>query len=151
MSTLVDATEGIWDSKKSGSLSKALNEYYDTPPETAHHPDLKPVLEILDLARTRNLPDLETALALWERKNGGSLIAKARAEAREPFLGKTPNVGLSDRQGNHNGQFKSFTENTIKEMAAGRRAIPREWVDVHGTIDLNKVPAHLRHLIKMED
>lgn len=151
MSGLVDATEGIWDSKKSGSLSKALNDYYDTPPDAAHHPDLKPVLEILELAKTRNLPDLETALALWERKNGGSLIAKARAEAREPFLGKTPNVGLSDRQGNHNGQFKSFTEATIKEMAAGRRAIPREWTDVHGTIDLNKVPAHLRHLIKMED
>jgi hypothetical protein len=151
MTTLIDSTEGLWDSKKSGPLAKALHEYYDTPADAAHHPDLNPILEILEIARTKNLPDLETALALWERKNGGSLIAKARAEAREPFIGKAPNVGLSDRQGNHNGQFKTFTEATVKEMAAGRRPIPREWTDAQGTFLLDKVPAHLQRFIKMED
>lgn len=150
-SAIVDMTEGLWDSKKSGPLSKALNEYYDSPADAPAHPDLKPILEILDLAKTKNLPDLETALALWERKNGGSLIAKARADAREPFVGKAPNVGLSDRQGNHNGSFKSYTEAHVKEMIAGKRTIPKEWVDVQGTFDANKVPSHLRHLVIAED
>lgn len=141
---LTDGVEGLWDSKKSGPLSKALQEYYATDGE--FHPDLKPILEIIDIAKTHNLDNLEIALAYWERKNGGSLIAKARADAREPFLGKKPNVGLSDRQGNHNGQFKSYTEASLKERADKGQGFPPEFLDRDGTVNINKMPVHLRHL-----
>jgi hypothetical protein len=146
---LADGVDGLWDSKKSGPLARALSEYYET--DGAYHPDLKPIVEIIDIAKEHKLDNLEIALAYWERKNGGSLITKARNEAREPFIGKRPNIGLSDRQGNHNGNFKSYTESNVKEMASGRTPIPASWTDGHGTIIPDKVPSHLRQYILIED
>jgi hypothetical protein len=146
---LADGVEGLWDSKKSGPLARALSEYYATDGD--FHPDLKPIAEIIEIAKDHKLDNLEIALAYWERKNGGSLITKARNEAREPFIGKKPNIGLSDRQGNHNGNFKSYTEASVKEMASGRAPIPASWTDGHGTIIPDKVPSHLRQYILIED
>jgi hypothetical protein len=146
---LADGVEGLWDSKKSGPLARAMSEYYATDGD--FHPDLKPIAEIIDIAKEHKLDNLEIALAYWERKNAGSLIAKARAEGREPFIGKKPNIGLSDRQGNHNGTFKSYTESNVKEMASGRAPIPASWTDGHGTIIPDKVPSHLRQYILIED
>ena len=146
---MADGVEGLWDSKKSGPLAKALSEYYATDGD--FHPDLKPISEIIEIAKEHKLDNLEIALAYWERKNGGSLITKARDDARQPFLGKKPNIGLSDRQGNHNGNFKSYTESHVKEMASGRAPIPASWTDGHGTLVPDKVPAHLRSYIIIED
>jgi hypothetical protein len=146
---LADGVEGLWDSKKSGPLAKALSEYYATDGD--FHPDLKPIAEIIEIAKTHKLDDLEIALAYWERKNGGSLITKARDDARQPFLGKKPNIGLSDRQGNHNGTFKSYTEAHVREMAQGRAPIPTSWTDGNGTLIPDKVPAHLRASIFIQD
>lgn len=146
---LADGVEGLWDSKKSGPLSRALSEYYATDGD--FHPDLKPIAEIIEIAKEHKLDNLEIALAYWERKNAGSLIAKARAEGREPFIGKKPNIGLSDRQGNHNGKFTSYTESSVKEMASGRAPIPSSWTDGFGTIIPDKVPSHLRQYILIED
>lgn len=146
---MADGVEGLWDSKKSGPLAKALSEYYATDGD--FHPDLKPIAEIIEIAKEHKLDNLEIALAYWERKNGGSLITKAREDARQPFLGKKPNIGLSDRQGNHNGQFKSYTEAHVKEMAAGRAPIPDSWKDANGNIVPDKVPSHLRQYTTIED
>jgi hypothetical protein len=145
---LADGVEGLWDSKKSGPLAKALSEYYATDGD--YHPDLKPIAEIIEIAKTHKLDDLEIALAYWERKNGGSLITKARDDARQPFIGKKPNIGLSDRQGNHNGQFKTYTEAHVQEMARGRAPIPASWVDRQGTLIPENIPAHLRKIIITE-
>lgn len=142
---LADGVDGLWDSKKSGPLSRALAEYYATDGD--FHPDLKPIAEIIEIAKEHKLDNLEIALAYWERKNGGSLITKARDDARQPFIGKKPNIGLSDRQGNHNGQFKTYTESHVKDMINGRAVIPDSWKDKSGTIIADNVPAHLRHLI----
>lgn len=142
---LADGVDGLWDSKKSGPLARALSEFYATDGD--YHPDLKPIVEIIEIARDNKLDDLEIALAYWERKNGGSLITKARAEAREPFIGKKPNIGLSDRQGNHNGQFKTYTEANVQDMAKGRSPIPDSWKDQQGNIIPANVPSHLRHLV----
>lgn len=144
---VADSVDGLWDSKTAGPLSKALNEYYSSKDGDPYNPALEPILGILAIAKEKNLPDLDTALAVWERKNSGSLIAKARADAREPFIGKRPNVGLSDRQGGNNGQFKTYTEASVKDMAQGRVPIPAEWTDAQGTIIPDKVPANLRELI----
>ena len=149
VNTLISSTEGLWDSSKSGSLTKALTDYYNSTGD--YNPALKPVLEIIDLAKDNGINNLDIALRYWEHKNGGSLIAKARDDARQPFLGKRPSVGLSDQQGNHNGQFKSYTEAHIKEMVAGKRSVPREWTDSHGTIVQDKIPSHLRSLIFSEE
>lgn len=149
ISKLAESTEGLWDSKKYGSLTKAVHDYYNSTGD--FNPGLKPIMEIVELASEHGINDLEIALAYWERKNGGSLIAKARAEARQPFIGKKPSVGLSDQQGNHSGQFRSITEANIKDMAAGRIQVPREWMDSQGTISPDKVPAHIRSLLFQED
>ena len=149
ISKLVESTQGLWDSKKYGSLTKAVHDYYGSSGD--FNPGLKPIMEIVDLAAQKNGIDLEDALAIWERKNGGSLIAQARKDAVQPFIGKKPSVGLSDQQGNHSGQFKSYTESSIKDMAAGRIPVPREWMDQNGTISADKVPANIRALLFQED
>jgi hypothetical protein len=84
----------------------------------------------LNLVQEKKLPDLETALALWERKNLGSRILKAKEEARQPFVGKAPTVGLSDQQNAHSGQFTEFTKTQLKNLGRpGYPQIPNSWVN----------------------
>jgi hypothetical protein len=143
-STLADGNDGLWDSKRNGSLGKALVEYYNTSGD--HNPALNPIIEILDLAKEHNLPNLEVAFAYWRHKNGG-LIRPTNSP-----VNRQPNVGLSDRQGaNTGGQFKTFTEAHVKEMVDGKRAIPKEWTDAGGNIIASQVPAHLRKFVDPED
>lgn len=143
--TLVQGAEGLWDSKKSGPLNKALQEYYSTPEGEGYNPALKPILEILAIAKKHRLDDLDVAYAYWDRQNAATRIRQAREEARQPFTGKNPSVGLSDQQQNHSGQFKEYTKSQVQNMGKkGHMPIPSEWTDGSGTFIESKVPAYAR-------
>lgn len=143
--TLVQAEDGLWDSKKSGPLNKALQEYYSTPDGEDYNPALKPILEILAIAKKHRLDDLGVAFAAWDRQNAASRLRDAREEGRRPFTGKSPSVGLSDQQQNHTGQFKEYTKTQLQNMGRkGYPPIPSEWVDAAGTFVESKIPAYAR-------
>jgi hypothetical protein len=121
-----------------------LEEYFSTKDGEPYNPALKPILEILDIAKQNKLDSLDIAHAYWERKNRPNLLREAAARAREPFL-KQPTAGLSDLQANHTGQFQQYTENQVRHMGQkGYPPIPPEWVDHSGTFDPKKVPAYAR-------
>lgn len=152
VNTLAQGAEGLWDSKKDGPLDKALVEYYGTKDGDPYNPALKPILEILDIAKANKLDNLDIAHAYWERQNRPSLLRQAADKAREPFIGKQPTAGLSDLQGNHTGQFKEYTENQVRNMGRkGYPAIPPEWVDHTGTLIASKVPAYARSWLFNEE
>jgi hypothetical protein len=143
--TLVQGADGLWDAKKSGPLNKALLEYYSTPDGEAYNPALKPILEILTIAKKHRLDDLDVAYAYWDRQNAATRMRQARDEARQPFTGKAQSVGLSDQQQNHSGQFKEYTKIQVQNMGKkGYPPIPSEWTDETGTFLENKVPAYAR-------
>lgn len=141
---VLDVTEGLWDSKKDGSFSKALHDYYSTTGD--FNPALKPILEILEIAKSNRIDNIEIALHHWERKNGRQF--KGIEQSKQPFMDKKPSVGLSDQQGNHNGQFKTYTEASIKDRIARGVGAPPEWLDQTGTIVMDRVPPALRHLVE---
>lgn len=143
VATLVQGNDGLWDAKKFGPLNKALKDYYSTNGE--YNPGLKPILEILEIAKKHRLENLDIAFSHWDRSNAATRMRQAREEARLPFTGKQPSVGLSDQQGNHSGQFKEYTKSQVQNMGKkGYPAIPPDWVDISGTFDEAKVPAYAR-------
>lgn len=145
VSTLVQTAEGLWDPKKHGSLNRALEEYYGSKEGDPVNPGLERIIQILDIAKKHRLDDLDIAYAYWARQNSGNLIREAREQARQPFTGKQPSVGLSDQQGNRNGQFKEFTRQQVQNMGKpGYPRIPSEWTDESGTFIPSKVPAYAR-------
>lgn len=143
VATLVQGNDGLWDAKKYGPLNKALKEYYTTAGD--HNPGLKPILEILDIAKKHRLENLDIAFSHWDRQHAATRMRQAREEARQPFTGKQASVGLSDQQGNHSGQFKEYTKSQVQNMGRkGYPQIPSEWTDSSGTLLEDKVPAYAR-------
>lgn len=148
--TLAAENPNLWN-PKNGNLHKAINDYYAQDGD--YHPGLKVFNELLTLVNEKKLPDLETALALWERKNIGSRILQAKNEARQPFIGKAPTVGLSDQQQAHSGQFTEFTKSQLQNLGRpGYPRIPSDWVDAKtGDLIPSKIPAYARSIVLGED
>lgn len=143
VATMVQGNDGLWDAKKYGPLNKALKEYYSTNGD--YNPGLKPILEILEIAKKHRLENLDVAFSHWDRSNAASRLRQARDEARQPFTGKQPSVGLSDQQGNHSGQFKEYTKAQVQNMGKkGYPPIDPAWTDASGTFLEDKVPAYAR-------
>jgi chromosome segregation ATPase len=148
--TLAAEAPHLWD-PKAGNLHKAIQEYYDS--EGDFHPGLKVFHELLTLVQEKKLPDLESALALWERKNRGSIIQQAKDDARRPFIGKPPTVGLSDQQQAHGGKFSEFTTKQLQNLGRpGFPKIPTEWVNEKtGDLIPSKIPAYARPIVLGEE
>lgn len=144
--TLAAEAPHLWD-PKAGNLHKAIHDYYAD--DSKMHPGLKVFHELLTLVNEKKLPDLESALALWERKNRGSIIQQAKDEARRPFIGKPPTVGLSDQQQAHGGQFSEFTTKQLQNLGRpGYPKIPSEWVNEKtGDLIPSKIPAYARPIV----
>lgn len=148
--TLAAEAPHLWD-PKAGNLHKAIQDYYAKDGE--YHPGLKVFHELLTLVNEKKLPDLESALAIWERKNRGSIIQQAKDEARRPFIGKPPTVGLSDQQQAHGGQFSEFTTKQLQNLGRpGYPKIPSEWVNEKtGDLIPSKIPAYARPIVLGEE
>lgn len=142
----------LWD-PKAGNLHKAISDYYAQDGD--FHPGLKVFNEILQIAKDQKIPNgnLELAVAYWERKNRGSIIKQAQDEARRPFIGKPPTVGLSDQQQAHGGQFTEFTRSQLQNLGRpGYPRIPSEWVDAKsGDLIPSKIPAYARAIVLGEE
>jgi hypothetical protein len=149
--TLAAEAPHLWDTKTGGNLHKAIQDYYAKDGD--FHPGLKVFHELLTLVQEKKLPDLESALALWERKNRGSIIQQAKDEARRPFIGKPPTVGLSDQQQAHGGQFSEFTTKQLQNLGRpGFPRIPTDWVDEKtGDLIPSKIPAYARGIVLGEE
>lgn len=134
---------------KSGTVQDLLNDYWKSKDGDPVDPRIQPIVEVFEKSKQLGIQNPTEAfeaaarILAFEKMNNRILGAEQRGVQRVQNAKRSiipAATGAKTAETN-------YSESDVQAMAKGKMRIPEKWFGADGDLDLNKIPAGLRHAL----